>query len=109
MATVNAVTIDIALDMLRGCLAAGGEVKPGGHFRDELRNEGLTFPAAWHVLKTGCIYEPPENDIRTGEWRYKVEGHEPDGKWLAIVFCFKNINRAYLITVFSVTQKTRSV
>jgi hypothetical protein len=36
-----------------------------------------------------------------------VEGQEPDGKWLVIVFCFKEVKRAYLITVFSVAAKAR--
>ena len=46
--------------------------------------------------------------LKTGEWKYRVEGHEPDGKWLAIVFCFKKVKRAFLITVFSVESRSKS-
>ena len=104
---VAAVRVGIAQDMLRACLDEGGSVIPGQHFREELKNEGLTLPAAWHVLRRGVIFKPPEHDIKTGDWKYSVEGHEPDGKWLVIVFCFREVNRAYLITVFSVAAKAR--
>ena len=97
----------VAQDMLRACLEKGGSVIPGQHFREELKNEGLTFPAAWHVLRKGVIFKPPEHDVKTGDWKYSVEGHEPDGKRLVIVLCFRGVNRAYLITVFSVAAKAR--
>lgn len=105
--TVSAVKPDIALDMLKDCLCNGGSVVPGSHFRDELRNEGLTLPDAWLVLRSGCIYKAPECDIKTGEWKYTIEGFTADGCWLAIVFCFKHVDRAYLITVFSIEAKKR--
>lgn len=59
------------------------------------------------VLKTGVIYTPPEVDIRTGEWKFRIEGYEPEGKWVGIVFSFKAINRAFLITIFSVESRCR--
>jgi len=98
---LNAVAVTLALDMLRDCMALGN-VLPGKHFLDELANEQLTIPDAWQVLRSGCIYKPPELDIKTGEWKYTIEGCVPDGKKLAIVFSFKEIDRTYLITCFSV-------
>lgn len=105
---IAAVSINVAQDMLRDCLGSGASVIPGRHFLAELKNEGLTLPAALHVLRSGCIFNPPEHDVRKGHWKYSVEGHEPDGKWLVIVFCFKQVNEAYLITVFSVQAKSRA-
>ena len=105
--TVAAVSIPIAYEILRDCLGGQGSVVPGRHFLDELENEGLTIPAAWHVLRNGCIQNPPEHDVRTGHWKYSIEGHEPDGKWIVIVFCFRAVDRAHLITVFSVKSKER--
>ena len=46
-------------------------------------------------------------DIRTGEWKYRVEGYEPGGKWLAVAFSFKTVDRAFLITVFAVESRGR--
>ncbi len=103
---VTCRTVQEALDLLRHCLDCGG-VRPGRHFRDELANEGLSMPDAWTVMRSGAIYDPPEQDIRTGEWKYRVEGYAPDGEWLAIVFCFKTREQAFLITVFSVESKRR--
>ena len=105
---VDAVKADIALDMLRDCLN-GGNVIPGKHFRDELANEAMTIPDAWQVLRSGCISKPPERDLKSGEWKYTVEGYASDGIWLCIVFSFKQVNEAYLITAFSVETKRRTV
>jgi hypothetical protein len=106
---IDVQTVGEAQDLLRFCLGGGGTVKPGKHFRDELRNEGVTVPDAWVVLRNGTVYNPPEQDIKTGEWKYTVEGYEPDGKWLGIVFSFKAVDRAYLITVFSVGARRRNL
>src|SRR6185437_6420307 len=95
-------TLQEALDLLHFCLEGGGEIVPGKHFRDELMAEHLDFEDAWSVLRAGQIFDPPEMDIRTGELKFRVEGHEPGGKWIAIVFSFKTIHRAFLITIFSV-------
>lgn len=98
---LNAVALNLALDMLRDCLAEGNVI-PGKHFLEELADEGLTILDAWQVLRNGCIYNPPELDIRSGEWKYTIEGYAPDEVKLAIVFSFKEIDRTYLITVFAI-------
>jgi hypothetical protein len=106
---VDAVSPDVAQAVLRDCLGPTGRVIPTFHFREELDKEGLTIPDAWKVLRSGCISQPPEHDIRTGEWKYTVEGLTPCGTWLCIVFSFKYVNVACLITVFSVEAKGRTV
>jgi hypothetical protein len=105
---VTVATIQEAQDLLHFCLEGGGEIIPGRNFRDELINEELSFEDAWVVLRIGRIYEAPEIDIKSGESKFRVEGYEPGGKWLAIVFSFKTIARAFLITIFSVEGKRRS-
>jgi hypothetical protein len=105
---VNAVSPNLAQEMLRHCLGGAGIVNPGKHFREELQKEGLSLPDAWVVLRSGCIFNPPELDIKTGEWKYTIEGYTPDGIWLCVVFSFKQVNSAYLITVFSVEIKRRT-
>ena len=72
-----------AVDLLHHCLE-DGEVIFGRHFRDELSNERLSVEDAWVVLRSGTIYLPPEQDIKTGEWKWKVEGYEPEvNGWLS--------------------------
>jgi Domain of unknown function (DUF4258) len=95
-----------AVKLLRECLRIG-KIIPGKHFRDELAKEGLILPDALRVLKTGNIFQEPECDPKTGDWKYRVEGREVDGKWLAIVFCFRATDTAFLITVFSVEVKQK--
>src|SRR5271156_5478407 len=99
---VEVMSLQEAKDLLRFCLTGNGKVTPTRHFFDELENEDLTIPSVWQVLRLGNITEPSEQNIKSGEWVYKVEGHEPDGKWIVIPFCFKTIEHACLITIFSV-------
>jgi hypothetical protein len=97
----------LAKDNLRKCLGAGGQVRPSRHFLDELKDEELNLVDAWHVLRNGTIFSQPEHDVATGEWKYRIEGKEPEGKRMAIVFCFKQIGYAMLITIFSIERRSR--
>jgi hypothetical protein len=96
---VECRTLQEATDLLHQCLE-NGEVIWGSHFKDALADEELTIGDAHVVLRTGVIYSAPEPDIRTGEWKYKIVGKEPEGRKIAIVFSFKSLDRAFLITVF---------
>ena len=95
-----------ALDLLHYVMEQG-EVVWGKHFKEELAEEGVALTDAWWVLRTGRIFDPAEPDIKTGEWKYRIEAHEPGGKWLAIVFAFKTVERVFVITVFSIESKGR--
>ena len=94
-------TLTAVLKLLQRCLE-NGDVRYGRHFKQELANEGLEIGDAWTVLRTGRVYEAPEPDIRTGEWKYRLEGREPGGALIVIVFALKRLDSAYLITIFSV-------
>ena len=95
-----------AVQQLRECLATG-KIIPGRHFRDELANEGLDIHDSLRVMKTGQIYDEPEQDIKSGDWKYRCEGSVLDGRSFAVVFCFKAVDTAFLITVFSIRPKER--
>ncbi len=92
------------MQLLRECLE-GGEVVPTKHFRDELAAEGLMLSDALFVIAHGGIYNDPEFDVRHQEWTYRVEGTEPDGKYVAIVLSFKSTETAILITIFSLRTR----
>ena len=79
----------------------------GPHFREELANERLVLTDVWEILRAGQIYSEPEHDIRSGEWKYRIEGWEQGGKWIAVVFSFKAVDTAFLITIFSVESRSR--
>jgi hypothetical protein len=95
-----------ATDLVRHCLEEG-EITWGPHFRNALQEESFGIEEVFDVLQHGNIYDPPEPDIRTGEWKYKAEGYITDGQWVAVVFCFKAADRTFLITVFSVESRRR--
>ena len=70
-----------AQDLLHHCMS-DGSVIPGPHFRMALSEEGILIQDVFTVMRLGSIYEEPEYDTKRGNWKYKVEGHEPGGKWL---------------------------
>ncbi len=103
---IGCLSIQDAEERMRHCLERGAVI-PGKHFREELANERINLQDAWIVLRYGHIYDAPEKDIKTGEWKYRLEGPEPGGRWIVIVVSFKTVDRAFLITVFSVKQRGR--
>ncbi len=78
-----------------------GSLRETGHFREKLHKEGVTFGDSTSMMEYGRIYEPAEWDEEHHEWKYKIEGLEPDGKWLVIVFSLSSPGVAKLITVYS--------
>jgi len=98
---LDRMTAAEAKDLIRRCVEEG-TVIAGPHFRKALADESFTYVDVEYVLGHGNIYKPPEPDIKTGEWKYRIEGHIEDGQWIAVIFSFKVRDRAFLITVFSV-------
>lgn len=56
------------------------------HFKEELANEEVSFGDCTCVIEDGMIFDQAEWDDDHREWKYRLEGYEPDGKWLVIVF-----------------------
>lgn len=86
--------------LVRHCLESGFII-PSRHFRDELEADNLDMLDAKYVLKHGHIYREPEIDVKTREWKYRIEGKTIDGARIAVVFCFKTTDTCFCITVFS--------
>lgn len=107
MEPVQCIRQHEATDLVRHCLE-NGKITPGKHFRDKLVIEGMTFVEAWGVLRTGQIYDPAEQNMKTGEWVYRMQGYTPGGKWVVIALCFRSLDETFLITMFTVkTRKKR--
>jgi len=79
-----------------------GAIQYGRHFIDALADDGLDLNDAGRVIVAGVIYDQPELDVRTREWKYRIEGNTA-GKTVRIVFSFKAYREvtAYMITVFA--------
>ncbi len=76
-----------------------GKVVYTRHFLDELRDDDLIIGDALYVCRSGRIQQPPECDIKTGHWKYRIEGPVPDHGEVAVVFRFGS-DDAVFITVF---------
>src|SRR5450755_854489 len=92
-----------AQDLVRHCLK-DGYVVLSRHFKDELANDRLDTEDALYILRHGHILREPELDIKTGEWKYRLEGRTPDGIRIAVVFSFKRVDMCFLITIFTITS-----
>ena len=90
-----------AVKLIRQCLEKGRLIITK-HFREELANEDLSVLDAHYVLQHGNVFNEPEFDVKHREWSYRMEGTEPDGKYVAIVFAFKADELGVLITIFSI-------
>lgn len=68
---------------------------PTKHFREEMGNECLEMTDVMLVLTTGRIYDPPEQDIQTRKWKYRIEGHETSGNGYASFSNLKGRTRQF--------------
>lgn len=89
-----------AADLIRQCLRLA-RVRSTRHFREELEMEGLSLLDAHYVLYHGVVFSEPEHDIYFQQWRYRMEGTEPDGRYLSIIFTFEGPEAGLLVTIFS--------
>ena len=97
----NPLGKDDAKARLNECVE-DGTVVYSRHFREELANDRLTISDVLSVCRSGTIMMSPEQDIRTGNWKYRIEGITPDRFRIAVVFAFRS--GAVFITVFKRTS-----
>jgi Domain of unknown function (DUF4258) len=90
---------DRAKAKLNLCLEEG-VVLYSRHFREELARDDLTRGDVLTVCRSGMIVMAAEKDIKTGDWKYRIEGMTADRRQIAVVFTFQS-ELAVLITVFA--------
>ncbi len=83
---------------LNGCLDEGTAIYTK-HFREELVNDGFSMEDILFVCRSGTILMEPEQDTKSGHWKYRIEGKTLDMRGAAIVFTLRP-QQAVLITVF---------
>lgn len=89
---------ECAKAQLNECIE-NGYVIYSRHFKEELVADGLTMQDVQVVCRSGAVASPPEPDIRTGQWKYRIEGLTPERIRVAVIFTFRT-ERGVLITVF---------
>lgn len=89
-----------AVKQIRDCLRQG-RVRDTRPFRDRLAAKGLAIGDAHYVLNHGTVFHEPEHDVHFQQWRYRMEGTEPDGQYLSIIFAFEGPEDGVLLTLFS--------
>jgi hypothetical protein len=89
---------DQAKAKLNRCLEDGRAIY-SKHFREELAEDALDMEDVLAVCNSGAIRMAPEKDIRSGQWKYRIEGATSEHLHVAIVFTFKT-DDAVFITIF---------
>jgi hypothetical protein len=89
---------DRAKARLNRCLSEGAVIY-SRHFRDELAHDDLSTEDILAVCRAGAIVMAPEKDIKTGQWKYRIEGITADRRQVAVVFTFRT-ELAVFITAF---------
>jgi hypothetical protein len=64
--------------------------------------EGLAIGDALHVIQHGCVFREPEFDVKFRQWRYCIQGTEPDGKYVGVIFAVEGVGEGVLMTIFSI-------
>ena len=59
---------------LNDCLE-DGTVNYTKHFWEELIADGLSMEDVLTACRSGAVRMEPEQDIKTGQWKYRIEGH----------------------------------
>ena len=80
-----------------------GRIVYSRHFRDELAADDLTLQDVVTACRSGSVVSEPEQDIKSGQWKYRIEGLTADRFRIAVVFTFRT-ERAIFITVFRRVQ-----
>ena len=93
------LTKDQAKAQLNLCLDAGVVIYTR-HFKEELANDGLTMEDVLAVCHSGVILMASEQDIKTGDWKYRIEGYTADHVNVALIFTLKPERKAVFITAF---------
>jgi len=65
-----------------------------------MRADGLSRADVLTICRSGAVVEAPEQDMRTGDWKYRIEGKTLQADYAAVVFTFRGESDAVLITVF---------
>jgi hypothetical protein len=89
---------DRAKARLNWCLEEGLVIYTR-HFREELVSDGFTMQDVLTICKAGAINMQPEKDIKTGQWKFRIDGITTERRTLAVVFTFRT-EAAVFITAF---------
>ena len=75
------------------------------HARERMRERGIHLPQVRSVLRSGAVVQV-EQDIRTGEDKYRVAGSDADGGKLEVVAILQETEtgRVVIVTVIDATD-----
>jgi hypothetical protein len=88
--------------VFKRAFTAEGRVIVSHHFRQAMvdATDPFAMEDVLSVRAQGAIGRPPEQDVRTGEWAYRVVGPDCAGRALAVIFVPLGPNAIKLVTGF---------
>jgi len=94
---VKRMTSGEAVKAVRKCETVGFTV----HALDEMFADKISRLEVLTALKSGNIFKPAEQDIKTGDWKYRMEARVMNRN-IAVVLTFRTVDRLTIITVWEV-------
>lgn len=81
--------------LIRAILERGEELSWSKHIHEELDNDELSTVDAVNVLRCWKYMDPAEQDVRTGDWKYRLHTD-----LMGVVITFRSVSQLRLITAW---------
>ena len=81
--------------------SSSGRVFPSRHAKDMMKERNISMQDILWAFKYGKVLDPPEPNINTGDWKYKIVGNGIDIDNLSVVVTINEEKQhLIIITVF---------
>ena len=83
----------------------GARLEPAGifietkHFKERLTEGRFDVNDLKTLARTGAVLNPPEWDVKHGEWVWRIEGRAQDGRTAYVVFGVLGPHQVKAITI----------
>ena len=93
------ITIQQAPKIIAGAVK-DGRVSITKHAKGQMAKRDIIMTDVLRVLQKGHIFQPPDRDVKTGAWVYRVEGHTVDSVSVKVAVEITDAGDINVVTVF---------
>jgi len=79
------------------------------HFGDQMAQAGFDANDLTRLAHQGRITRPPVWDAEHQAWKWRIEGHGVDGRWLGVIFTVLGPHEVKAVTVLRWGRRRRRV
>jgi hypothetical protein len=90
---------------IRDLVTAGCAVTLTTHAREAMADDAVSFVDVVHVLRSGVVRRAPDCDVRTGDWKVRVEGTSDERHLCVVVVVEADPVGVRVVTVWEVKRR----